>query len=144
MERGRGGSIGAGDAGALESTSLRLMPPGGVAEWLNAAVSKTVVRLIGVPGVRISPPPFLAVFPRFHLVAGVRVATSRSWLPWRGRRKLSETALAAQGLARNGRANGVLCCTRAIESEDGELFLPWSVPDRPIVPSRVPLDANRF
>jgi hypothetical protein len=28
-----------------------------VAERLNAAVSKTVVRLIGVPGVRISPPP---------------------------------------------------------------------------------------
>jgi hypothetical protein len=27
---------------------------------LNAAVSKTVVRLIGVPGVRISPPPFFA------------------------------------------------------------------------------------
>jgi hypothetical protein len=27
---------------------------------LNAAVSKTVVRLIGVPRVRISPPPFLA------------------------------------------------------------------------------------
>jgi hypothetical protein len=26
---------------------------------LNAAVSKTVVRLIGVPRVRISPPPFL-------------------------------------------------------------------------------------
>jgi hypothetical protein len=28
-----------------------------VAERLNAAVSKTVVRLIGVPRVRISPPP---------------------------------------------------------------------------------------
>jgi hypothetical protein len=33
--------------------------PGGVAERLNAAVSKTVVRLIGVPGVRISPPPLI-------------------------------------------------------------------------------------
>ena len=29
---------------------------GGVAEWLNAAVSKTVARLFG-PGVRILPPP---------------------------------------------------------------------------------------
>lgn len=28
-----------------------------MAEWLNAALSKSVVRLIGVPGVRISPPP---------------------------------------------------------------------------------------
>ncbi len=30
---------------------------GGVAEWLNAAVSKTVVRRLGVPRVRIPPPP---------------------------------------------------------------------------------------
>ncbi len=44
-------------APATGSSSLVGHPPGGVAERLNAAVSKTVVRLIGVPGVRISPPP---------------------------------------------------------------------------------------
>jgi hypothetical protein len=44
--------------------------PGGVAEWLNAALSKSVVRLIGVPGVRISPPPYL------H-----RLLATRSMLP---------------------------------------------------------------
>ncbi len=37
---------------------------GGVAEWLNAALSKSVVRLIGVPGVRISPPPLHRGSPR--------------------------------------------------------------------------------
>ena len=43
----------------LATSHLAFEPsPGGVAERLNAAVSKTVVRLIGVPGVRISPPPF--------------------------------------------------------------------------------------
>ena len=38
--------------------------PGGVAERLNAVVSKTIVRLNGVPGVRISPPPFFVGFQR--------------------------------------------------------------------------------
>ena len=44
--------------------------PGGVAERLNAAVSKTVVRLIGVPGVRISPPPL--VMPNPPRLRGIR------------------------------------------------------------------------
>jgi hypothetical protein len=40
-------------------STMQWSHPGGVAEWLNAALSKSVVRLIGVPGVRISPPPYL-------------------------------------------------------------------------------------
>jgi hypothetical protein len=43
-----------------------------VAEWLNAALSKSVVRLIGVPGVRISPPP-LVVHARVALSSDARV-----------------------------------------------------------------------
>jgi hypothetical protein len=48
--------------------------PGGVAEWLNAAVSKTVVRLIGVPGVRISPPPLI-----FLGCTEARISVKRLW-----------------------------------------------------------------
>lgn len=40
-------------------------PAGGVAEWLNAAVLKTV-ELARVPGVRIPPPPPLWVFRKLH------------------------------------------------------------------------------
>lgn len=40
-------------------------PAGGVAEWLNAAVLKTV-ELARVPGVRIPPPPPLWVFSKIQ------------------------------------------------------------------------------
>src|SRR3954451_15225194 len=36
-------------------------PRGGVPEWLNGAVSKTVVRVTPVPRVRIPPPPLQTV-----------------------------------------------------------------------------------
>ncbi len=42
-------------------------PAGGVAEWLNAAVLKTV-ELARVPGVRIPPPPPLWVILIFRAV----------------------------------------------------------------------------
>ena len=45
------------DSPRSSSVKLGRSRHGGVAEWLNAALSKSVVRLIGVPGVRISPPP---------------------------------------------------------------------------------------
>ena len=54
----RGSPLGRRAPGFARRDHLALgRPPGGVAERLNAAVSKTVVRLIGVPRVRISPPP---------------------------------------------------------------------------------------
>ncbi len=79
--RGRRGAAGGRVRSAVERL-LRLAAladrlalvrhPGGVAERLNAAVSKTVVRLIGVPRVRISPPPLSHVTSRALWLAGAR------------------------------------------------------------------------
>src|ERR687887_610877 len=51
-------------AGVLPVSSLirgatLLSRPGGVPEWLNGAVSKTVVWVIPAPRVRIPPPPLI-------------------------------------------------------------------------------------
>ena len=60
--------------------------PGGVAEWLNAAVSKTVSGVTPLTGVRIPPPPLVgpqdgALVPKL----GVLGAFSASRGPWSGR-----------------------------------------------------------
>src|SRR5215208_4274152 len=49
---------------------------GGVREWLNRAVSKTVVRVTPVPRVRIPPPPLSQ--PRQAFVKLVTVERARS------------------------------------------------------------------
>jgi hypothetical protein len=50
--------------------SYAKLPCGEVAEWTNAAVSKTVVSVIPAPGVRIPPSPLLDYFfPETHFLA---------------------------------------------------------------------------
>ena len=56
---------------------------GGVREWLNRAVSKTVVPVTPVPRVRIPPPPLQALYSVAWIssAADAKPATVRTWLP---------------------------------------------------------------
>ena len=62
--------------------TLPCRTPGGVREWLNRAVSKTVVWVTPAPRVRIPPPPLRAAIPPeqrgcgFSLALGARVVRS--------------------------------------------------------------------
>ena len=55
---------------------------GGMAEWLNAAVLKTVGRVAPVPGVRIPFPP--PVLPPFAVMAGGGKTFGKRFEPVRG------------------------------------------------------------
>jgi hypothetical protein len=61
------------------SSSLMLAPPGGVAERLNAAVSKTVSGEIPPTRVRIPPPPLSSEFFWISLTATLRTVLPLRW-----------------------------------------------------------------
>ena len=77
LRSGRSSSSCRGEAPAPATLQTAL---GGVREWLNRAVSKTVVPVTPVPRVRIPPPPLYAIA-AISSPAATTPATVRTWLP---------------------------------------------------------------